>query len=123
MQLEPSLRAELARNPESLGTLQQLAWVEVCLGKRAQAIATARKAVAVLPVSVDGYFGGYQLVGLAQIAARVGSPDLALEQIRQLMAMPAGTYMSVERLKLDPIWDPLRQDPRFQALLKDGPSN
>lgn len=36
----------------------------------------------------------------------------------QLLAMPAGEVMSVTRLKLDPGWDPLGNDPRFQALLK-----
>jgi hypothetical protein len=120
-QLEPLIKAELARRPDSLGALQQLSWIEVCLGHNDQAIATARKAMDVLPISKDGYFGAYQLSGLAQIAAHAGARDLALDQIRQLLAMPAGTFMSVTRLKLDPIWDPLRKEPRFQALLNgDG---
>ena len=116
--LEPLLQAELARHPGSLGALQQLAWVEVCLGHKEKAIATARKAVNVMPLSKDDYFGSYQFAGLAQIAAHAGAPDLALDQIRRLLAMPAGAIMSVERLRLDPTWDPLRKDPRFQALLK-----
>jgi len=118
-ELEPLLEGELARHPESVGTLQQLSWIEVCLGKRGQAIATARKAVAVMPVSKDSYQGAVQLIGLAQIAAHAGDPDLALEQIRQLLVMPIGVAMSVERLRLDPIWDPLRKDARFQALLEE----
>ena len=119
-QLAPSLRAALAQDPESLWLLQQLSWVEVCLGRNAEAIALAQRAVAALPISRDGFFGTYQLVGLAQIAAWADAPDLALKTIRQLLAMPAGAAISIERLKLDPVFDPLRKDPRFQKMIEDG---
>jgi hypothetical protein len=58
------------------------------------------------------------LAGLAEVEAHAGAKDQALELIGQLLAMPAGEVMSVTRLKLDPVWDPLRGDPRFQALLQ-----
>jgi TolB-like protein len=119
-QLASQLKTELAANPDSLSLLQQQSWVEVCLGRDAEAIAAARRAVAVLPVAKDSYFGANQLVGLAQIAAHAHALDLALQMIDQLMAMPAGDVMSIERLKLDPVWDPLRKDPRFQKLIADG---
>jgi predicted Zn-dependent protease len=118
--LEPVLTAALAKEPDSLSLLQQLSWVDVCLGHNADAIAAAQKAVEVLPISKDAFFGTYQLVGLAQIAAWADAPDLALKTIRELLAMPAGATISIERLKLDPVFDPLRKDPRFQKLIEDG---
>ncbi|MEO9079652.1 MAG: hypothetical protein ABI268_10110, partial [Rhodanobacter sp.] len=85
-------------------------------GRNAEAIAAARHAADVLPLSKDTYFGAFQLEGLAEIDAHAGAPDAALKLIQQLLAMPAGQSMSITRLKLDPVWDPLRADPRFQKL-------
>jgi len=117
-QLRPPLEAELAKHPDAIGNLQQVAWVDVCLGRNADAIAAARRISEVMPLSRDAYFGAYALAGLAEVEAHAGAKDQALQLIDQLLAMPAGDVMSVTRLKLDPMWDPLRGDPRFQALLK-----
>ena len=118
--LVPRLQAELARQPGSLRRLSQSAWVELCLGHDAAAIQSARHAVELLPVEKDAYWGPYQLVGLAQIDAQAHAPDEALQLISRLLAMPAGTVMSVQRLKIDPVWDPLRKDPRFGKLIANG---
>jgi serine/threonine-protein kinase len=101
--IAPQLQAELVRQPGSLRRNQQLAWVELCLGHDAAAIQAAR-----------------QSVELTQIDAQAHAPDEALQLIARLLAMPAGTVMSVQRLKLDPVWDPLRKDPRFQKLIADN---
>ena len=118
-QLKPPLEAELAKSPDVIGNLQQVAWVDVCLGRNADAIAAARHAAEVMSLAKDAYFGAYTLAGLAEVEAHAGAKDDSLKLIRQLLEMPAGEVMSVARLKLDPVWDPLRSDPRFQALLKE----
>ena len=117
VQLKPPLEAELAKHPDAIGNLQQVAWVDVCLGRNAEAIAAARRASEVMSVAKDAYFSAYTLAGLAEVEAHAGAKDDAFKLVEQLLAMPAGEVMSVTRLKLDPVWDPLRSDPRFQALL------
>ena len=119
-QLKPQLEAELAKNPDVIDNLQQVAWVDVCLGRKADAIVAARHASEVMSVAKDAYFGAYTLAGLAEVEAHAGAKDDSLKLIRQLLEMPAGEVMSVTRLKLDPVWDPLRGDPRFQALLESA---
>ena len=117
VQLKPPLEADLAKHPDAIGNLQQVAWVDVCLGRNAEAIAAARRASEVMSVAKDAYFSAYTLAGLAEVEAHAGAKDDAFKLVEQLLAMPAGEVMSVTRLKLDPVWDPLRGDPRFQALL------
>jgi len=119
-QLATELQVALGRQPDSSRLLQQLSWVEVGRGRNVQAIQVAERAVALLPLEKDAYFGTRELVGLAQIAAQANAPEQALRVIQQLLSIPAGGVMSVERLKLDPVWDPIRGDPRFQKLIADG---
>ena len=116
--LQPVLRAQMKQQPDSLSILQQTSWIELCLGHNTEAIAAARHATQVLPLSKDAFFGVYQVEGLAEIDARAGAPDEALKLLDQLLSVPAGQSVTVERLKRDPLWDPLRKDPRFDALLK-----
>jgi len=116
--LKPLVDADLASKPDALGPLQRLSWVELCLGHNAEAIAAARHASEVLPLDRDAYFGAFQLEGLAEIQARAGQPGQAIDLLQRLLAIPAGETVSIRRLELDPIWDPLRRDPRFHALLE-----
>jgi serine/threonine-protein kinase len=119
-QLNGLLEADGARRPDDPNIQSRLSWAKVCLGLNADAIRAARRAAALLPLKKDAYFGAYYVTGLAQIDARAGQPDEALQLIAQLLSMPAGEVMTVARLELDPVWDPLRGDPRFQKLIADG---
>jgi len=58
--------------------------------------------------------------GLAQIEARAGTPEDAIKRLRHLLSIPAGGAVSIARLKIDPVWDPIRDRPDFQQLLS-GP--
>ena len=72
-----------------------------------------------MPIEKDALNGVEFLAGLAQIEAHTGRPEEAVRIIRQLLTIPAGEYVSVALLKIDPVWDPIRDDPRFQKLLSE----
>ena len=85
------------------------------LDRKAEAIREGKRAVELSPVSKDPYAGLSNVGTLAVIYTMVGEYDAALEEIEYLLSIPS--YMSVQNLRLDPRWDPLRDHPRFEALL------
>ena len=114
------LEAELAkRQPEDRVWVSELAWIYVCLGRNADALRLAREAAETMPIEKDAILGINFLVGLAQIEAHTGQSEEAVKILRQLLTIPAGEYVSVTRLKIDPVWDPIRNDPGFQKLLSE----
>ena len=114
------LEARLAkRRPEDHTSFAELAWIYVCLGRNADALRVAREAAEAMPIEKDAFVGPDFLVGLAQIEAHTGQSEEAVKLLRQLLTIPAGEYISVARLKIDPVWDPIRNDPGFQKLLSE----
>jgi tetratricopeptide (TPR) repeat protein len=113
------LEARLAERPEDRTSLTALAWTYVCLGSNADAVRVARQAADSLPIEKDALTGPYLLAGLAEIEARTGKPEEAVKIVRQLITAPAGEVVSVARLKIDPVWDPIRNDPGFQKLISE----
>jgi len=102
-----------------------LAFAAAGLELKDEAIREGRKATELMPVSRDNYSGPGYLVWLAQLYVRVGDNDQALATLSQVIALPfSGIAISPALLNLDPAWDPLRKDPRFEATLKqiDGPA-
>jgi len=113
------LEARLAQRPEDRITLTALAWVYVCLGRDGDALRVARQAADSLPVEKDAIAGRTFLAGLAEIEARTGHVEDAVKILRQLITAPAGQFISIARLKIDPVWDPIRNDPGFQKLISE----
>ena len=114
------LEAQLAKRlPEDRTSASELAWIYVCLKRNADALRLAREAVEAEPMEKDSFVGTDFLVGLAQIEAHSGESEEALKLLQQLLIIPAGEFVSVARLKIDPVWDPIRNHPGFQKLLSE----
>jgi hypothetical protein len=65
------------------------------------------------------FLGRFLLRGLAEIEARAGRAEEAVKIIRELITAPAGQFIALARLKIDPVWDPIRNDPGFQKLISE----
>jgi TolB-like protein/Flp pilus assembly protein TadD len=86
------------------------------LGQKQEAITEGKRAVELLPESQDALDGPRATEGLAQIYAWTGESDEAFRLLDHLLVVPSG--LTIPMLKIDPAWDPLRKDPRFQALIE-----
>ena len=85
------------------------------MDRKKEAIREGRKAVDLLPVSRDAFTGPHVIGSLAEIYTLVGDHDAAIDQLAYLLSIPSD--MTVHILKLNPVWDPLREHPRFKELL------
>lgn len=111
------LETTLRTRPDDINTLVQLSWTYLALGLKAEALNAARQATNILPVEKDCMSGTGILANLAEVEAQAGETDEAIKTLRHLLAIPAGMEVSLARLRIDPVWDPIRKDPGFQQLL------
>jgi TolB-like protein/Tfp pilus assembly protein PilF len=112
-----SVEARLQQRPDDLYALIQLSWINVALQRNSEALKLARKAAELMPPEKDAVEGPEVLAGLAEIEARTGEATEAVKTLRQALFLPAGMVVSIQRLKIDPVWDSIRNDPGFQQLL------
>ena len=109
------LAQRLIVKPEHARTIAVLAQVDAGLGQKDLAISEAQHAIDLMPISKDIYDGALVLEGLAQVYAWSGERDRAIELVRKLLTMPG--YTNYGRLRLHPLWSPLRGDPRFEKIV------
>jgi serine/threonine-protein kinase len=105
----------LKQNPGQANAIATLAEMQAWLGEKEAALAGIKQAQEILPLSKDA-FGGMEIMQVAaEIYTILGDTDKALATLDEMLQKPSS--MTVQLLKMDPMWDPLRKDPRFQTLL------
>jgi tetratricopeptide (TPR) repeat protein len=112
-----AVEEELKRSPDFENAHIQLAKVLAQLGEKEAAVAEAQRATELLPESKDALDGPEITAGVAEVYAILGNNDRAIEILDGLLGRPSA--VTVQGLKVNPIWDSLRADPRFQKLCEE----
>ena len=120
--MEPFLKEQ----PDNFSLIGDLALTNMSLGDKAAALAMSEWAIAANPVEKDAVTGPIPIEILARVAARMGEPDRAIAALQKLLSISyAGAFLAgpltPALLRLDPMFDPLRNDPRFQKLCEEKP--
>jgi TolB-like protein/Flp pilus assembly protein TadD len=111
---------DLVKVPDDAELVAMLGLVRAMLGRSEEAISAGRRAVELLPISKDAFDGPLIAVKLAVIYAHASQLDRAFELLRELVALPNGPTPGT--LRVEPEWDSLRGDPRFEALVNVKPN-
>jgi serine/threonine-protein kinase len=109
--------ALLQRQPDDSRLHSALGLAYAGLGRRQEAIHEGERGEELRPISKDSYQGYYRAWDLARIYVMVGKYDAAIERLEYLVSIPG--YLTPAWLRIDPAWDPLRRNPRFERLVSN----
>jgi serine/threonine protein kinase/tetratricopeptide (TPR) repeat protein len=105
----------LRDHPDDLDALSGLSLAYASSGRKEDAIREAKRAVGLVPLSRNAIDAPGQVVVLAEVYAKVGEPDAALEQLATVVQLPQGPDYG--GLKFNPVWDNIRMTPKFQEIM------
>src|SRR5262249_15737418 len=108
---------QLSERPDDLFGKTELAWVYLALDRKADALRLFQEVADSLTIEMDALLGAACQIGLAEMEAQAGQPENATKRLRRLLSIPSG--ISIAPLKIDPVWDPIRNHPDFQKLLTE----
>jgi len=124
-QARGELESFLKEQPENGRLIGDLALTNAGLGDQAAALALAARAIAAIPIEKDANYGPFPLEILARVAAKMGEPDRAIAVLQKLLSIPyngalgENVPLTPALLRLDPMFDSLRNDARFQKLCEE----